>query len=252
MGRSDRAVARRCMHENLVIIPVYNEEATIEAVLGELCRYYSGDVLIVDDGSTDHSMQRINSCIRERLAAIHHDTNRGYGASLIDGFHYAAERGYRTMVTMDCDFQHEPCQVPELFDRIADRDVLSGSRYLELQAGDMAAPPERMRINHIITERINAITDFNLTDSFCGFKAYDVSAVAKLTLDEEGYAFPLQFWIQAHLHHLKVAELPVARIYNNLNRSFGATLDDPAVRLAHYNDVIDRELARWNPGIKST
>ena len=64
----------------IVIIPVYNEEETIRDVLGELCRHYSGDVLIVNDGSTDASMARIHSCILKRpVSVIDHNKNLGYG-----------------------------------------------------------------------------------------------------------------------------------------------------------------------------
>jgi dolichol-phosphate mannosyltransferase len=63
-------------------------------------------------------------------------------------------------------------------------------------------------------------------------------------LDVDGYDFPLQFWVQAVAHGLRVDEIPVPRIYVDLNRSFGSELDDPTRRLALYRATFERELAR--------
>jgi len=65
----------------------------------------------------------------------------------------------------------------------------------------------------------------------------------RLHLTEAGYAFPLQFWVQAVHHGLRIREIPIRLIYNNPNRSFGAHLDDPPTRLRHYEDVFRRSLA---------
>jgi dolichol-phosphate mannosyltransferase len=235
------------MNSNLVIIPVFNEATTIKEVLYELCQKYHGDILIVDDGSTDDSIERIRACIEKRpITLISHKTNLGYGAALIDGFTYAIERRYQYAVTMDCDWQHQPQHVPELFIEVQGCDILSGSRYLQDFPEDTAAPIERRHVNMSITEKINALTSYNLTDSFCGFKAYCVASLKKLTLDEHGYGFPIQFWLQAFVHGLSVKEIAVARIYTDATRTFGAQLDDSAYRLKYYNQIIERERKRWN------
>lgn len=231
--------------KQLVIIPVFNEEATLTAVLQELRAHYGGDILVIDDGSSDRSMEKARAHSGPGLSIIAHVRNEGYGASLIEGFNYAVSHRYEVAVTMDCDAQHEPHQVPELFNSLADADVLSGSRYLKESERNDQAPQDRMRINRAITARVCSITGYKLTDAFCGFKAYRVSAVAKLDLSEKGYAFPLQFWVQAARHGLRVKEIPVARIYGNLNRSFGAELDNPEKRLHYYEEILEREAAKW-------
>ncbi|MCA9297696.1 MAG: hypothetical protein KDA28_01440, partial [Phycisphaerales bacterium] len=76
------------------------------------------------------------------------------------------------------------------------------------------------------------------------FKAYRVSALQRLRLTEPGYAFPLQFWVQAVAQHLRITEIPVRLIYNDLNRSFGGPLDDRDNRLRHYREVMHCELER--------
>jgi glycosyltransferase involved in cell wall biosynthesis len=232
--------------KSLVIIPVYNEEETIREVLGELCHHYQGDVLIINDGSTDASMQNIHACIAKRpVTVINHETNLGYGKSLIDGFNYAINKDYQVAVTMDCDWQHQPQHVCEFLSGINDCDILSGSRYLKDFAEDTDAPSDRRSINQLITKEINAITGFKLTDSFCGFKSYKIEALKKLELDEWGYAFPIQFWVQAFYKSLTIKELAVARIYTGASRSFGGTLDDSDKRLKYYREVLKREIDKW-------
>jgi dolichol-phosphate mannosyltransferase len=92
-------------------------------------------------------------------------------------------------------------------------------------------------VNHSVTAEINAVTGWDLTDAFCGFKGYHVSAISRLVLSEPGYAMPLELWAKAWKAGLSVVEIPVERIYCDHERSFGAHLDDPERRLRYYMDV---------------
>jgi dolichol-phosphate mannosyltransferase len=147
---------------------------------------------------------------------------------------------------MDCDEQHEPRFIPDFLRAIRDddADIVSGSRYL-MPEGD-AAPADRRRINRTITAELNEALGWSLTDSFCGFKAHRTDAMARLRLDVTGYDFPLQFWVQAAALGLRVREIPVSRVYVDLNRTFGNGLDDPSHRLATYRATLARELARMD------
>ena len=104
-------------------------------------------------------------------------------------------------------------------------------------------PPEvRKRINMIITGEINRRLSLNITDAFCGFKAYRTSALAKISLTETGYAMPLELWAQAYRLGLKIVEVAVPMIYLDENRSFGGALDQAEVRLAVYRRVLENSL----------
>ncbi|MBU0637863.1 MAG: glycosyltransferase family 2 protein [Planctomycetes bacterium] len=225
----------------LVAIPVYNEERHLPRVLAAVARY-AADILVIDDGSTDGTARALAA-----FPAVHkitHMENRGYGQSLIDAFRFAAARGYDWVITMDCDEQHEPAQIPEFLRAIAENraDVISGSRYLRGFPQDDVAPAERRRINSTINDLLAQLLGLRLTDSFCGFKAQRVAALNRLRLDEPGYAFPLQFWPQCVRAGLRIREMPVRRIYRDTQREFGGTLDDPGARLQHYLEVLVREL----------
>ena len=189
------------------------------------------------------------------MEVVRHSRNRGYGRSLKDAFRWAACYEYDWLITMDCDEQHEPASLPAFFDAIKadDADIISGSRYLNqalLPSTDMP-PVDRQRINSEMTRLLNERLALGLTDAFCGFKAYRVSALGKLHIDEPGYAFPIQFWVQVAAQHLRMREIPVRLIYNDPNRSFGGILDNPELRLRHYRHVLTKELAKF-PDLAAT
>lgn len=230
------------MRKVLVAIPVYNEEKYINRVMGRVLEQ-SSDVLVIDDGSTDSTPCMLPSFPVE---VIRHSTNRGYGRSLQDAFRWAAVDGYDWVITMDCDDQHEPAHIPAFMDAIEkdNLDIISGSRYLNLDAKSEIAPADRRAINMTLANEINDQLGFTLTDAFCGFKAHRVSAMQRIDLTEDGYAFPMQLWAQAAAFGLRVGEIEVDLIYNDPNRTFGGGLDDSVRRLAHYREVLSREIAR--------
>lgn len=227
----------------LLAIPVFNEAKSIDRVLGEV-RHYARDVLVIDDGSIDETPMRL---ARHRVEVIRHAENRGYGRSMQDILRWARFDGYDWVITLDCDEQHEPASIPEFVRAIdeGDADVVSGSRYLRDLAGDDSPPPDRRRINRLITHELNERLDLGITDAFCGFKAYRVAACAALPLSVDGYDFPMQFWVQAKAWNLRVREIPVRLIYNDPHRTFGGPLDDPETRLETYRCTLHHELRRW-------
>ncbi len=226
----------------LVAIPIYNELRYVSRVLAQVLRI-TDHVLVVDDGSTDGTADVLKNT--PGISLIRHDHNLGYGRSLMDAFAHAVDHGFDWIVTMDCDDQHEPARIPAFIERAeqGDVDIVSGSRYLMADGDESVAPADRRAINRRITGLINRTLGLSLTDAFCGFKAHRVSALDRLAPSVEGYAFPLQFWVQAVRAGLRICELPVRLIYHDPTRQFGGRLDDSAVRLQHYLDVFDAELA---------
>jgi len=221
----------------LLAMPVYNEEEYVCRVVSRALRF-ARHLLVVNDGSTDRTPQRLASF--SHVDVINHETNLGYGRSLIDAFTYAITRGYDYVVTMDCDEQHEPEAIPRFLAEMPDYDIVSGSRYQWDWGEDDPPPPERRRVNLAVSRILTDLTGYEMTDAFCGQKAYRVSALKRLTLTEAGYAMPLELWVQAAAAGLTVKEIPVRRIYKDFSRTFGGDLDDADRRLAHYREVIER------------
>lgn len=234
----------------LVAIPVYNEEKYVRRVLDRVLTFV-GNVLVVDDGSSDQTPHILPDY---PIDVIRHAVNRGYGRSMRDAFRWAIAENYQWLITMDCDEQHEPAAIPSFVQIAAasegaqHADIISGSRYLREGADADVPPPERRAINATITKELNCrfadLLGCTMTDAFCGFKAYRVEALKRLTPTVNGYAFPMQFWAQAAATGLKVRELPVRLIYNDLTRTFGGALDDADQRLKHYREILHREIRR--------
>ena len=228
----------------LVAIPVYNEQKYVTRVL-ERVRDFASDILVIDDGSTDDTPMLL---AKQPVEVIRHATNRGYSHSLLDAFRWARVDDYDWVITMDCDEQHEPESIPRFLEaELTDSfDIISGSRYLPGSLGEDTPPENRRRINSHITAQLRERLGLPITDAFCGFKAYRVSAIREMDLDVDGYAFPLQFWVQAVKHKLRITEIPVKLIYNDPNRTFGGPLNDDDKRLAHYMDVLESSICRAN------
>jgi dolichol-phosphate mannosyltransferase len=216
-------------------IPVYNEERHLNRVLQEV-RRYSPHILIVNDGSTDRTAELLAQ--QPDLQIVTHPQNRGYGAALISAFATAVAGELDVLVTMDCDGQHEPARIPVLLEAIHDVDIVSGSRYLRDFRQDSLPPRDRFQINRQITQELNEQFGLNLTDAFCGFKAYRVEALKRLRITETGWGMPLQLWVQAARLGLRIKEVAVPRLYLDPNRAFGGVLDDAEQRLAYYHRVI--------------
>jgi glycosyltransferase involved in cell wall biosynthesis len=227
--------------KTLVALPVFNEAKHVTTVLDEVLKY-ANNVLVVDDGSTDGTSQLLSN--RRDVVVTSFAQNRGYGEALQAAFQYASLHDYDAIVTIDCDHQHEPKRIPQFVEALAEHDIVSGSRYLSLFDDDSAPPEDRWKINRIVTAELNRRLPLQLTDAFCGFKAYRVDKLSQLTMTEPGYAMPLELWVEAATDGLRIRELAVPLIYLEEKRSFGGGLDHAETRLRHYRDVINRSLRR--------
>jgi dolichol-phosphate mannosyltransferase len=227
----------------LTAIPVYNEAKHLQTVLREV-RRYSPDILVINDGSTDGTAELL---ARESgLRLVTHSKNRGYGAALASAFAYAIREDLDVLVTMDCDGQHEPARVPVLLEAIHDAEIVSGSRYLRDFRQNTPVPEERLRINRQITQEINDRYRLNITDAFCGFKAYRREALARLRITETGWGMPLQLWVQFARLGLRVKEVGVPRLYLDPTRAFGGMLNDAEERLAYYRRILAQADRDWD------
>lgn len=236
------------MSSNRVVtaLPVYNEEKHVAEVLPEVLKF-ADHVVVIDDGSSDRTFEILREF--NEVDVITHSENKGYGAALTSAFDFTIKNGFDALVTIDCDGQHQPQLIPEMIEALytdveTPIDIVSGSRYLNQFHGDSIPPEDRRAINMQITRQFNEKYGLRLTDTFCGFKAYRKEALEKLCITEFGYAMPLQLWLQAVHQNFRIEEFAVPLIYLEEERSFGGSLDNARRRMAHYQEVIQREEQR--------
>jgi len=192
----------------LVIIPAYNEEATIESVIGQLHACVSDyDVAVVNDGSTDRTADIVRELDGVRLLDL--PFNLGIGGAMQTGYRYAFRNGYDIAVQCDADGQHPVDQIPRLVERIEDgtADLIVGSRYV---ADSGYRPTLVRRVGKSLLSRwIDFLIGGGVTDTTSGFRAMNRRAIAVVAHTyPEDYPEP-EALVILHMHGLKAAEVPV-------------------------------------------
>jgi glycosyltransferase involved in cell wall biosynthesis len=163
------------MPELSIVIPVHNEVESLDPLLAELRAALarvgrSHEIVLVDDGSTDGSTERIVGEARRdpRVVAVVLERRAGQSGALAAGFARAAGE---VIVTMDADLQNDPADLPRVLDALANADVVSGVR-------TRRQDPWLRRISSRIANGVRrALLDDPVTDIGCSFKAYRRSAL---------------------------------------------------------------------------
>jgi dolichol-phosphate mannosyltransferase len=196
----------------VVCLPTYNERENLEPMLRAL-----GDkgvhVLVVDDNSPDGTGQ-----IADRLAGeldyvevLHRERKEGLGPAYLAGFRRALAGGAELVLEMDCDFSHDPDDVPRLIAAAQDADLVLGSRYVSGGA---------VRNWGLVRRFVSAggswyarvLLGTHIRDLTGGFKCYRRQVLETIDLDaieSKGYAFQIETTYRALRAGFKVAELPI-------------------------------------------
>lgn len=195
------------MNLKLACIPAYNEEKTIAQIISNSKKYVD-EVVVCDDGSNDNTAK----LARDAGATVISQKNQGYGAALATLFEHARKTNAEIMVTLDGDGQHDPDQIPLLINAIIDHnvDVAIGSRFLD---NSTSVSGYRKAGIKIITSASNYGTNFKITDSQSGFRAYAKNAIDSIHPTEQGMAASTEILLKISNKGLSVAEVPVTVSY---------------------------------------
>jgi dolichol-phosphate mannosyltransferase len=196
----------------VVCLPTYNERENLEAMLHAL-----GDkgvrVLVVDDNSPDGTGE-----LADRLAAqldyvgvLHRERKEGLGPAYLAGFRRALGDGADLVLEMDCDFSHDPNDVPRLIAAAADADVVLGSRYVEGGGvGNWGLLRRFVSAGGSWYARV--LLGVPVRDLTGGFKCYRRDVLERINLDaieSKGYAFQIETTYRALRAGFRVKEVPI-------------------------------------------
>ncbi len=196
-----------------VLVPAHNEEATIEACLDGAVRALDRhqlrfEIIVIDDGSTDHTGTRALHVAQNdggRVHVLHRYTRFGKGAALRAG---AAGAKGAAIVVLDADMEYAPEEIARVVEPILQGrcDVVFGSRFVGAYDG--------MKLSHLLGNRVltratNALFGGNLTDVMTGYKAFRLSAFNELRLGEGGFGFEVEVAAKAAQAGLTIEEVPI-------------------------------------------
>src|SRR5665811_343161 len=163
----------------LVVLPTYNEIENIEKML-EMLRSVVRDaeILVVDDGSPDGTGDAAHK-VAERLGQIevlHRPAKSGLGSAYRAGFAWGLDRGYDTLVEIDCDFSHDPHALPQMLELAEQNEVVIGSRYVP--GGAIPSwSTSRLLLSKGANRYVSLMLGLGVSDSTAGFRVYRRSAL---------------------------------------------------------------------------
>jgi glycosyltransferase involved in cell wall biosynthesis len=191
-----------------VVLPAYNAGETLKRTVDELDRDVIDDVLLVDDASTDDTIEQAKGL---GLISIRHDENRGYGGNQKSCYKAALDRGADIVVMVHPDYQYSPLLVPALAAMIAygEYDFVLGSRILAQDSMARGMPAYKFVANRVLTLFENLLLRQKLSEYHTGLRAYSRSLLEALPyeLNSDDFVFDNQMIAQAVAYGASIGEL---------------------------------------------
>lgn len=201
-------------HKSLLIIPTYNEIDNIEKMLNTLFSLYKDiNILIIDDGSPDGTADIVIKYQKDhpKLNLIQRTGKLGLGTAYITGFKWALERDFEYVFEMDCDFSHDPKDLPVLLEAAQSNDLVIGSRYID-GIRIINWPFRRLLLSYCASIYTRIITGLEVLDVTGGFKCFSRKALESIDLDKvvsNGYSFQIELNFKIWDQKLQIKEVPI-------------------------------------------
>ncbi|MGA2774805.1 MAG: glycosyltransferase family 2 protein [Candidatus Omnitrophota bacterium] len=202
-----------------VVIPAYNEEKTISALIDKI-RKQGLDVVIIDDGSTDNTAKIAQD---KGAVLIHNEKNQGKGAALIKGFNYVLDKGFDAVICMDGDGQHLPEDIPSFIQAAENSSsgLFVGNRMTNLKG----MPFVRMLTNRFMSWLISLVAKQKIYDTQCGFRLIKSDVLKKVSLKASKFEIESELLIQASRFGFKIESLPIKTVYAGEKSQINPFLD---------------------------
>ena len=191
-----------------VIIPAYNEEKTIEAIVERVkATNLPHEIVIVDDGSVDNTRAILDHLSQDEMVrVILHDRNQGKGAAVVTGIRNASGD---VLLIQDADLEYDPRDYPGLIQPVEEgvADVVYGSRFLG--APRRTAMFWHMEANKLLTLMTNILYDTILTDMETGYKLFRKEVVQDIKIHAKRFDFEPEFTAKILKKKVRIYEVPI-------------------------------------------
>ena len=200
----------------LVIIPTYRERENVSAMITKVFSLPEEfDILIIDDASPDGTADIVRSRQPEfpdRLFLLERPCKLGLGTAYITGFKWALEHGYDYIFEMDCDFSHNPDDLPRIYrTAVEGADVVIGSRYIQ-GVNVVNWPMRRLLMSFCASAYVRLITRMPVRDATAGFVCYSREVLQAIDLDRvrmKGYGFQIEMKYTAWRLGFRIREVSI-------------------------------------------
>lgn len=200
----------------LVIIPTYRERENVSAMITKVFSLPEEfDILIIDDASPDGTADIVRSRQPEfpnRLFLLERPCKLGLGTAYITGFKWALEHGYNYIFEMDCDFSHNPDDLPRIYrTAVEGADVVIGSRYIQ-GVNVVNWPMRRLLMSFCASAYVRLITRMPVRDATAGFVCYSREVLQAIDLDRvrmKGYGFQIEMKYTAWRLGFRIREVSI-------------------------------------------
>tara|TARA_S200000501_G_scaffold37297_2_gene30775 strand:+ start:11734 stop:12396 length:663 start_codon:yes stop_codon:yes gene_type:complete len=204
--------------DTAILIPSYNSNKQLDQLIKKIKDKLNNQIIVVDDGSPNPIKINYND-----ISLIQNEDNMGKGLSLQRGFQFARQKGFKNVITMDSDLQHDPDELSLFLDVQDDVDFVLGYR-----ERDASMPVSRKFSNWITSRIISSLTKITIKDSQCGYRRYSLSAIENFNYVETGFQYESEILIKAINEKSIVEQVKVSTIYDKNNKSY----------IKHFSDTI--------------
>lgn len=191
-----------------VVIPTYNNAATLQEVIQNVSRY-TQEIIVVNDGSTDGTHAILDAL--EGVQVVSYSPNQGKGMALRQGFAHAHNQGYQYAITIDSDGQHYPEDLPKFLEKLREEPnaIIIGARNMD----QSSVPGKSSFGNKFSNFWFRFETGYNVPDTQSGFRLYPLKPLSNLKFFTRKYEFEIEVMVRAAWRGVNVCSVPVKVYY---------------------------------------
>lgn len=204
-----------------IVVPAYNEALVIENTICSLKEYFN-NIIVVNDGSTDETFNILNNL---DIKIINHPINIGVGGAFQTGFKYILENHINCVgaITFDADGQHKVRDAIQIANELinTEYEIIFGSRFLGYES---KIPFIKRLVLRLVTSITSFFTGVVLTDAHNGLKGFKISAINKINIKLDGYAYETELIRQVSEKSISYKELPTDIEYSDYSKKKGQNI----------------------------